>query len=120
MSVMLAAFAAAFQLSAAPAKADWRPLGSTRGVAIEWDAANVERRETLIVRMRFTPPTPQPSAYAYAITRVEMRCTPAQAHAIETVNHRADGSPGPIDSVPVPFETIPEGSLFASLHRLVC
>ena len=128
MPMMLAALAIALQAPAevtpaadmTPAPPDWQTLGNTQGVTIDWDAANIERGETLILRTRFTPPTPRPSPYAYAITRIEVRCTPAEAHAIQTVNYYADGRAGRRDDVPQPFVAIPDGSYFASLHRLVC
>ena len=128
MVMMLAALALALQAPAeaapttdvTPAAPDWRGLGSTQGVTIDWDAANIERGETLVLRTRFTPPGPRPGPYAYAITRIELRCTPAEAHAIQTVNYYADGRSGRRDDVAQPFVAIPEGTFFASLHRLVC
>ena len=103
-----------------PSPPDWRTLGNTQGIVIDWDAANIERGETLILRTRFTPPNPRPGPYAYAITLVELRCAPAEAHAIRTVNYYADGRAGRRDDVPQPFVAIPDGTFFASLHRLVC
>lgn len=104
---------------AAPA-ADWRPLGTSRGVVIVWNAAAIERGTTVIVPVRFTPPTPAGGTPTYSISRIELDCAAGQAHAIHTVNYRADGTLGRVDTVPVPYEAIPPGSLFDLLRRAVC
>lgn len=118
LSILLAAQPA---IAAAPAP-DWRPLGQTQGIAVAWDAAGIVRGDTLFVRVRFTPPTPGNTVFAYSITRVEMRCAPApgEAHAVETANYRPDGTAGPIDRVAAPFVPVRPGSLFETLARNVC
>lgn len=99
--------------------ADWRPLGTSRGEAVAWNAAAIERGPTVIVQVRFTP-SDTTGGRAYSITRVEIDCAAGRAHAILTVNHRTDGTLGRTDAVPVPYEAIPPGSMFDLLRRAVC
>jgi hypothetical protein len=125
LSLLLAAqpAAAAPPASAAPPPApapDWRPLADIGGRAIAWDAAGVERGDTLMISVRVTPPTPGSIVYADSITRVEMRCAPAEAHAVHTVNYHPDGTSGRTDDSPVPFVPIPPGSLFDPVHTALC
>lgn len=116
------ASAAATQPPAAPSTtspaADWRRLGTSQGAAIDWNAAAIERGPSVIVTVRFTPPASQGTSYS--VTRVEIDCAGGRAHAILTTNYRADGTTGRIDTVPVPYETIPPGSMFDILRRAVC
>jgi len=100
--------------------ADWRPLGKVSGISLSWNAAAVEHGATLVVPVRSTPPTPGNTAYSHAVTRMEMRCAPAEAHAIQTINYRPDGTIGRIDNNPVPFAPIPPGSMMARLHDALC
>jgi hypothetical protein len=125
LSLLLAAQpAAAAAPPSAPATSapapDWRPLRETRGLQIAWDAASVERGDTLFVRIRVTPPRPGDTYYAYAITRMELRCAPSEGHAIRTVNYFADGTSGRTDESPVPFVPIFADSPFALLHNALC
>lgn len=99
--------------------ADWRPLGTSRGDAVAWNAGAVERGSTVIVEVRFTP-SDTTSGRAFSITRIEIDCAAGRAHAILTVNHRADGTLGRTDTVPVPYEAIPPGSMFDVLRHAVC
>lgn len=99
--------------------ADWRRLGESRGAAIDWNAAAIERGPSVIVTVRFTPPATE-GGTSHSITRVEIDCAGGRAHAIHTINYRADGTPGRIDTVPVAYEAIPPGSMFDQLRRAVC
>lgn len=98
--------------------ADWRRLGESQGATIEWNAAAIERGASVIVTVRFTPPAAE-GGTSHSITRVEIDCAGGRAHAILTTNYRADGTTGRIDTVPVPYETIPPGSMF-DMRRAVC
>jgi hypothetical protein len=104
--------------SATSSPADWRRLGESQGATIDWNAAAIERGPTMIVTVRFTPPASQGTSYS--VTRVEIDCAGGRAHAILTTNYRADGTTGRIDTVPVPYESIPPGSMFDILRRAVC
>lgn len=116
LTAMLIAVAAV-PASAQPAP-DWRRFGETRGSALEWDAANVERGETLIVTVRLTRPAG--NRYPYTISRIELRCMPAQLRTLETANYLPDGSVGSRDTVPVAWDDIPPDSLVAGLRAAVC
>lgn len=99
--------------------ADWRRLGVSQGATIDWNAAAIERGPTVIVTVRFTPPASE-GGNSHSITRVEIDCAGGRAHAILTTNYRADGTTGRIDTVPVPYEAIPPGSMFDILRGAVC
>ena len=105
--------------STTQSSADWRRLGESQGAAVDWNAAAIERGPSVIVTVRFTPPAPA-GGTSHSITRVEIDCAGGRAHAILTTNYRADGTTGRIDTVPVPYEAIPPGSMFDMLRRAVC
>ena len=121
MSMMLAAALLASQAAATSAAAapDWRPIGTHGGIAIDWDAASVERGDTVFVRVRSTPPEGY-TPYAYVVTRFELRCAPPEGRAVRTLSYRADHSVVRTDDTPLAFVAIPPGSFFEALRQRVC
>ena len=120
MAMMLAALLVA--QAAAPtatAAADWQPLGNNGGVAVDWDAAYLERGDSTFVRIRSTPPEGS-TRYAYAVSRIELRCAAAEGRVVQTLSYGADHNVVRTDDVPQPFVAIPAGSFFDALRQRVC
>ena len=100
--------------------ADWRRLGTSRDRTIWYDAARIDRGpEAVTVRFR-TELTTAPATSFSTLSRMEIRCAASVARTIETISYAPDGKVIRTDSVPVPFETIPAGSLVEAVRRAVC
>jgi hypothetical protein len=88
---------------------EWRPLSTH----LEWDAASVQRVETVIVRATR-------SDQSYVTSRIELRCAPAELRTLESVTYRPDGSEISRDTTPVAWESIPPNSAVEMLRAAVC
>jgi hypothetical protein len=100
---------------------DWRPLGSAGDrYRLYWDAASVERGPE-VVSVRFkTEAMQSPESSPRAVSRLEIRCAASTVRVVETITYAPDGSVVRRDTTPVPFDTIPAGSLVAAIQRAVC
>jgi hypothetical protein len=100
--------------------ADWRRLGTARDRTIWYDAARIDRGpEVVTVRFR-TELTQAPETSFSTLSRMEIRCAASEGRTIETISYAADGKVIRTDSVPVPFEAIPAGSLMERVKRAAC
>ncbi|WP_395612246.1 surface-adhesin E family protein [Allosphingosinicella sp.] len=100
--------------------ADWRRLGTSRDRTIWYDAARIERGpEVVTVRFR-TELAQAPETSFSTLSRMEIRCAASEGRTIETISYAADGKVIRTDSVPVPFEAIPAGSLMERVKRAAC